>query len=371
MTTTAPASTALATRPSSVPEWLGPKESKILEAFPEAKYNLLVPTVSIRQINPYLVPDIEVVQLSPDPQDGEIYHDSQMKEHYYAPTAKGLARLASVAGITQLDSRRMDDGKDPDIVEWRSEIEMTLPSGRSVRAFGSKRIDLHTLTKGYTPQRIAKMREHLVAMAETKAFNRAIRSLLSLHGAMPGTALARPFAILRWVPDMSHPDVRKVFLQQLAPATTQVFGPAANGAAEQPLLIEQQAPEEDEAPAEPVNVTPDGAVIEEPDFSKPATAAAEPPPGEQFVIVLRERAEASQTKGEATAEQRTQLLALLRGTSAPTVMAVLTAAWGLKVPGEVTAAQAEAILDHAEGRKDFLTLWSAAAEWAATEAAAS
>ncbi len=363
--------TALAPRPAQVPEWAGPKESALIEQFPQAKYNLLVPTVSIRQVNPYLVPDIEVVQLSSDPADGDIYRDSQMKEGHYAPTAKGLARLASVAGITQLDSRRMDDGKDPDIVEWRSEIEMTLPSGRSVRGFGSKRIDLHTLTKGWTPARIAKMREHLVAMAETKAFNRAIRSLLSLHGSMPQAALARPFAVLRWIPDMSHPDVRKVFLQQLAPATAQVFGPATTNGhrADEPLLIEQQAPEDDAAPDEPINVTPDGEVVEEPDFSKPAKAAAEPTAGEQFVIVLRERAEASETKGAATQQQRSQLTAALRGLGMPTVMAVLHAAWELKEPGDITGAQADAILDHAEGRKDFQEQWKAAAAELATEAA--
>lgn len=359
--TTATPTTALATRQATVPEWAGPKETALLEQFPQAKFNLLVPTVSIRQINPYLVPDIEVVKLSTDPEDGEIYHDSQMKTDHYAPTAKGLARLASVAGITQLDSRRMDDGKDPDVVEWRSEIEMTLPSGRSVRAFGSKRIDLHILTKGWSTQRVAKMQEHLVAMAETKAFNRAIRSLLSLHGSMSGAALARPFAILRWVPDMSHPDVRKVFLQQLAPASAQVFGPSSNGAGEQhePILIEQQAPEDDVAPDEAVtvNVTPDGEVIAEPDWA----ASAQPSPGEQFVLVLKERAEAAPSKGTASAPQRERLRAALRGLGQPTVMAVLTAAWGLAQPGDISAAQADAILDHAEGRPDFQTQWKAAA----------
>jgi hypothetical protein len=340
-----------------------PKTLEKLQDYPEAKFNLLVPTVSLRQINPYLVPDIEVVQLSPDHENGgDIYHDAQMKTGYYAPTAKGLAKLATVAGVTMLDSRRMDDGKDPDIVEWRVEVEMTTPTGRTRQAFGTKQIDLHTLAKGWTPARLAKQREHLVAMAETKAFNRAIRSLLSLHGAYPLSQLAKPFAVLRYVPDMSHPDVRRMFLSQLAPASAALFGPA-NGDQKQLASAEveraPEAPEEDVAPAR-ADVTPDGEKVEDPDWSVPAAAVSA---GEQFVTYLRERAEASKATGPATQQQRDQLKATLRGYGEPNVMAVLAAAWDLKSPGEVTSAQAEAILDHAEGKLDFQAQWMTAAEW--------
>jgi len=347
--------TALATRASAVPEWAGPKEVELLGSFPESKYNLLVPTVAIRQINPYLVPDIEVVQLSTDAEGGDIYHDSQMKDNHFAPTARALARLASVAGITQLDSRRMDDGKDPEIVEWRVEIEMTLPSGRVVRGFGSKRIDLNQLAKGWTPQRLAKAREHLVANAETKAFNRAIRSVLSLHGSFPKSQLAKPFAILRWVPNMAHPDVQKAYLGQLAPASARLFGPT-NGDVErqEPLLIEQ-APDDDAAP-EGVD-TETGERVEEPDWASTQTVT----PGEQFVHKLREWTESSPAKGTATQKQRDALKELLRGLGQANVMTVLGAVWDLKAPGDISSAQADAILSMAAEDEHFATSWATAA----------
>jgi hypothetical protein len=344
--------TALATRAPTAPEWAGPKEVELLGAFPESKFNLLVPTVAIRQINPYLVPDIEVVQLSTDEEGGDIYHDSQMKANHFAPTARALARLASVAGITQLDSRRMDDGKDPEIVEWRVEIEMTLPSGRVVRGFGSKRIDLNQLAKGWTPQRLAKAREHLVANAETKAFNRAIRSVLSLHGSFPKSQLAKPFAILRWVPNMADPDVQKAYLGQLAPASARLFGPT-NGDVEhqEPLLIEQAPDDEATVDAET------GEVIDEPDWSKTQQLT----PGEQFVTKLREWTESSPAKGPATQKQRDALKELLRGLGQPNVMTVLGAAWDLNAPGDITGAQADAILSMAGEDKAFGETWAAAA----------
>jgi hypothetical protein len=356
-----------------------PRVTDKLNAYSPADFNLLLPTTQVRQVNPFLVPDIEVVQLNGAEEGGDIYHDSQMKQGHYAPNARGLAKLANVAGITQVDSRRMDDGKDPDVVEWRVEIEMTTPSGRTLRGFGSKRIDLHqfsetTNREGQKPSkaRMDKSREHLVANAETKAYNRAIRSLLSLHGSYPRSQLVKPFAVLRYVPDMSQPEVRQAFLGQLVPAADRLYGPA-NG--EQPKQLAgggevetaPEAPEEDPAPARD-DVDADGVKIEEPDWgtsSEPAAdAASDEPPEPRILISLRERADASEAKGEPTADQRAQLKTATAGIGIEAVQRVLIALWNLKAPGDITAAQAHAILDDAETRgKTFVAEWRAAAVW--------
>lgn len=347
-----------------------PRTTEKLAAYPEAKFNLLLPTAQVRQVNPYLVPDIEVVQLNPAEEGGDVYHDAQMKQGHYAPNARGLAKLANVAGVTQLDSRRMDDGKDPDIVEWRVEIEMTTPSGRTVRGFGTKRIDLHqfsetTNREGQKPSkaRMDKSREHLVAMAETKAFNRAVRSILSLHGSYPKAQLSKPFAVLRYVPDMSQPEVRKAFLGQLLPTTQALYGPA-NGEPKQLTSSEPEvapeAPEDDVAPQRPAHVDADGVVIEEPDWG---TASNAEPPKPLILIALEERAEASQSAGAASADQKAQLKAATAGIGQEAVMRVLRTLWDLAAPGDVTAAHADAILDEAESRRGFVADWRAAAAW--------
>jgi hypothetical protein len=344
-----------------------PKTLEVLEAYPEAKFNQLLPTVQVRQVNPFLVPDMEVVQLK----ESDIYHSNDMKDGEYAPTANGLGKLADVAGVSVLDSRRMDDGKDPDVVEWRVEIEMITPSGRPRRAMGSKRIDLHQLATGWSAARLAKAREHLVANAETKALNRALRGVLSLHGAYRKVELLKPFAILRYVPDMSQPEVRQAFLGQLVPAADRLYGPA-NG--EQPKQLTSsevetapEAPEEDPAPARD-DVDADGVKIEEPDWgtsSEPAAdAATDEPPEPRILISLRERADASEAKGAPTAAQREQLKSATAGIGIEAVQRVLIALWNLKTPGDITAAQAHAILDDAETRgKTFVAEWRAAAVW--------
>ena len=329
------ASTALTVTPSGEP-W-EPKTLEKLKDFPQSRYNLLVPTVSLRQVNPYLVPDIDVVQLA----ETDIYHDSQMPADQHAPNARGLSKLADVAGITMLDSRRMDDGKDPDVVEWRVDVEMTAPSGRTRHAIGSKRIDLHQLATGWTAARLAKAREHLVANAETKAFNRAIRAVLSLHGSYPKAQLLKPFAVLRYVPDMSHPEVRKAFLNQLVPASAQAFGPVQDAAPQLTssgdIDIAPEAPDEDPAPvATPATETQ--AATDEPDWFTSDQPA--------FAKTLLERAAGGSTD-PADPMQRANLKAALKNNGKEQVEVVLKGVFGLEAISEITSAQAEAILDEA------------------------
>lgn len=351
-------STALATRqPAQVQDW-SPHDSEVLQAYPDDKFNVLVPTQVVRQVNPYLAPVVEVVQLSPDERRGDIYHDTQMKDGYFAPTAKGLAKIRQVAGIDELESRRTDDGSDPDVVEWTVRLEMLLPSGQRVRGFGTKRVDLKAMSFASEAHK-RRTRQFMLENAQTKALNRALRSLLSLHGSMPRDQLTKPFAVLHWVPNMAHPDVRQAFLAQLAPSSARLFGssePSAPQLTSAEVVEAPEASEEDDAP--PVDPETGEVAGDEPDW---AIDSGEPTPGEQLVVVLRDRAEASSAKGGATKPQRERLQAVLRGLGTANVMAVLGPTFGLTSPSQITAAQADAVLDHAEGRTDFQEIWRAAA----------
>jgi hypothetical protein len=343
---------------SALVKW-EPQTIAVLEDYPEAQFNLLVPTQTIRQVNPYLVPDIETVKLSMIEADGEIYHDSQMKDGHYAPTAKGLSRIRQVAGIDELSSQRTDDRSDPDVIEWTVAIEMALPSGQRIRAHGSKAIDLHQLSqqkdrngKPWSEARLSKAREHLLANAQTKALNRAIRSLLSLHGSMPKERFARPFAILRWVPNMSDPDVRRRMLDNLLPASVAAYGPEPQridaGAIEAP-----EAPD-DEAEAEYVQVQTNGhatvdsatgeIVAEQPTSDEPDWFGEGPLGG--LADRLRAVAEANAAATQpATKEQRSQLQEALRGISAGEVGTVLDALFDLGQLAAIERRHAQAILE--------------------------
>ena len=393
-TDTTPTTALATTTPNELAPW-EPKVTDLLERFPADQVNLLVPTMSIRQVNPYLVPDIELVKLSMIDTDGDIYHDSQMKDGHFAPTAKGLSKIRQVAGIDVIDSRRVDEGSDPDIVEWTVVIEMQLPSGQRVRQPGTKRIDLHQLRqqkdrngKVWSDARLEKAREHLIANAETKAQNRALRSLLSLQGSMPKAAFSKPFAILRWVPNMNDADVRRRMLDNLVPAVSATYGPAGGRQLEAPEPI-QLPPvvheDDDDGVTEGAYVRVDvgdrdgpsrvasvdaatGEVSAEPDWFG---AGSEASPTD-LATRLRAVADANPTAtGPATKEQREQLQEVLRGVSGPEAGTVLAALWDLGQLAAIQGRHAQAILEvgAAIGHERLVSEWRAlAAELEAKEA---
>lgn len=333
--------------------------------------NLLVPTMAIRQVNPYLVPDIEMVKLSIADNAGDVYSSRDMKTGHAAPTARALSKIANVAGVDTLDSRRIDDGRDPDVAEWRVVIGMRLPSGEYVRRAGTKRIDVKQLAavpdadgKPMSPSRVARLRENLVALAETKAFNRALRSMLSLQGSMPKADLAKPFAVVRFVPNMSDPDVRRRMLDNLLPATAQAYGPPVDqmgsgattiGAGRAPDVVEE-APDDEPVEAEFTQADPDtGEVIE-------AAAWGDDEPAEPGLEQrLRKALGARASSKPMSHEQRDELRAVFGSTSATEVVRGLKAAFDFAgtEPREITEGMAKALLAvSAEvGTAEFLAAW--------------
>lgn len=329
-----------------------PKTLEILADYPAERFNVLVPTVSLRQVNPYLVPDIEAVRLDPNPDNGDIYHDPQMKAGHFGPTKVGLRKLAQVAGITTISSRRIDDGRDADYVEWQVEIEMVQPSGRPIRGLGSKQVDLRpAATKGWTPERIARAHEHMVANAESKALNRAIRSILSLRPSYPQAQLAKPFAILRYVPDMTHPEVRERFLDMVAPAAAQLYGPAADaprqvgpGLAPPVEVARPVTDDEDHDEPRDINAAP-AADDDLPPFLRAGGDTVATPTTEPTLLErIRTQAEAGGMRGGAKEPQVESLRAIFAPLGGRATTAGLEALWpGLDV-NALSANHAQAII---------------------------
>ena len=346
-----------AKRESALQAWK-PQALTVLEAFPTDKYNVLVPTESVRQVNPYLVPDIEVVRLSVDESKGDIYHDNQMKSGHYAPTAKGLAKIRQVAGIDEIDSRRTDDGKDPEVVEWTVVIEMALPSGQRVRAHGSKRMDMNAMSFASDSHR-RKARQFLLEHAQTKALNRAIRSMLTLHGSMPKVEIAKPFAILRWVPNMSDPDVRRRMLDNLLPASVAAYGPEPRQLVAGEEVIEApEVPDDDATEGEFVERPSNGGTHsvdartgevvatsepDEPDwFGDEAQAQQVPSLASRLTQVAEANGSAT---GPATNEQRQAIKEVLHGLKNAEAGAVLADLFSIDDLSAIEQRHATAILE--------------------------
>lgn len=223
---------------SAVQVWQ-PRDVELLIAqYPEDRFNALFPRKVMSQVNPMLAPVMETVVLNPDPQNGgDVYRSDDLKQGHVALTKVALRRLMALAGVSVVDSRRMDDGSDPWYVLWQVTVEMFVPGRtRPDRAIGSKEIRLSgDSVKGWSTARLAKAREHMIRMAESKAANAAIRDLLTLRSSYSAAELSRPFAVLRWEPNMNHPAVAERFLDNLLPATTAVYGAPPEDIAQLPV----------------------------------------------------------------------------------------------------------------------------------------
>lgn len=362
-----------------------------LDEFPVEQFNRLIPTQTLAIPTDLLRPVVQVVQLNPDPRAGDVYHSDDMPEGHSAPTKVALRKLATAAGVSIVDERRTDDGRDPDVIEVTCWAEMLLPTGQRLRATGMKRVDLKAL-KWKSDAHRAKYRQFFLEHVSSRAQNRAIRALLSLRGSYPAQVYAKPFAVVSFAPNMNHPEVRARILDTLAPALAAGYGPVAGSppqlAAGPTVTDVPQAPDDDapaptELPGEKLAAarpqpltarrssspdadsgTPPAAASgaseaeEEPDWMRAASALAQ----RALADVIRSSAgDEGAPKGKATKPQ-TDLLARVfapLGEDAGRIAAKgIRALFGPDAVQGLSAAQARAIAMAADSDEHFLEHWT-------------
>lgn len=329
-----------------------------LDGFPAEQYNRLVPTQTIRVPSDLVVPIVQVVALNPDPRKGDVYSSADIGGGNVALTRVGLRKVATAAAVSIVDVQRTDDGTAPGVCEVKAVAEMVLPSGQRIRAVGTKRIVMDD-QKWASPAQRAKFQSALQEHTAARAENRAIRALLSLRGSYPEAEIRKPFAVVTFAPNMNHPEVRAQVIAAMTGTVASAYGPAPkqvgpSAEAQVPLLVAPQAADDDEATEVVVRTNGHARVVqdtgeivdEEPDWfgdeAPPLT------PG-QLVGALREAAGHTPDQGPATAAQKDALKGVLAGLKAAQVMAVLAAAFDLRDMKAVTASQAQAVLDVAQG----------------------
>jgi hypothetical protein len=189
--------------------------------------NLITPMSAIATLRPGYSVNVSAVKIDPDT---DAYVPAGAKE----PAIKGpaLLRLAATAGVTWIpqQSGRLDDGSDPFYCRFRAtgmvkdadgtvrieprEKEIDLREGSSQRAKMIREAEAR-VRKGreqaeqdgrrYTgltteqefQKALDQAGEHIAAMCESKAKNRAIRALLGIKGTMSKADLAKPFVALK------------------------------------------------------------------------------------------------------------------------------------------------------------------------------
>jgi hypothetical protein len=275
-----------------------------------------------------------------------------MKQGHNAPTARALSKFATAAGVSFLDERRVDDGKDPNVCGVTVVAEMTLPTGQRQRATGSKWVDLGRMSWASPAQR-GKFASFLYEHTATRARNRALRALLSLRGSYPAAELARPFAVVSFAPNMSHPEVRAAIIATMAPSVAQLYGPAAA-----PQLQAGQIITMPEAPEDDGSIDGQAQEVAEPSWFDAAAAPGPvgPRPTEHLVTLLREKATRSGIVGGATEPQKASLRQIFNPLGLAATANGLRIVFGLAELGHITGAQAQALIDVAVDA-EFPDLW--------------
>jgi hypothetical protein len=169
---------------------------------------------------------------------GEIYSPGGGR---WALARSVLNRIAAAAGVSwdaQL-SGRIDDGSDPKYCHFRSVGWYRSFDGTDLQITGEKEMDLRDGSPqlvNKSEKQIRELRFHILAHAESKAKNRAIRSL-GLKPTYSKTELEKPFvaAKLVWTGQSDDPELKRLFaegtMQRMLGGSRALFGPAAPAAA--------------------------------------------------------------------------------------------------------------------------------------------
>lgn len=266
-----------------------------LEGLDRRRFNVLAPIISVEgdAVSPVLVQSVQYVQINPNEDAGEIYHD-----YVYAPknrgkaalTQLGLAKIAAAVGVQWEQSAISDRERRPNghvYVHVEAVGAIRQPNGELYRIRAGKSLD----TEDYAEQRYASyvkkgeksadeiaaavrrdvlsFREHVDQRAETGAQNRVIRKLLSIPQVFDVRDLERPFAVPRL---LFRPEYAQA-LEQGSRAADSLYGSgAALPAASAPVAPAGDSSSE----GRPSETVP----ADEPEAAKPArqrkAKAAEP-----------------------------------------------------------------------------------------------
>jgi len=216
----------------------------------EGKVNLVSPVASVDTIPALHGISLRAVRIDPNinqyGQGAEVYKDSRFCEtNERALGGVALQKIAAAAGVNILHRERLDDRSDPYYCDIELTVGMRDFDGTWRTVTKAKEIDLrdgapetlkaekdsqHKKTGrlvALDPSALADKRRHIQSLCETKAFYRALRTLLFLKQKYTVEELARDFVVPKLVPalDPNDPDQKKALIDMATGADTRLYGP--------------------------------------------------------------------------------------------------------------------------------------------------
>ncbi len=220
-----------------------------IEKYQHQGANILMPSTMIGGLSEFHTPVIEIVQLSANPSDGDVYKDTQSGK--FRLTKQALVKLANCAGISwhPYETKRVDNRSDRNYVAYQAVGGIRKADGSSIAFKAEYDMDFEVIQEELTNQYTAKAqqgsdehkkkyiedsvkreilfkRKHKVKLCESGAMNRVIRSLLGLKNGYTAAELSKPFVTVRIVirPDYTDKDVRRQMMSAAVKSMTGIYG---------------------------------------------------------------------------------------------------------------------------------------------------
>lgn len=170
-----------------------------------------------------------VLDCKTDGSSRHIYREGNWKKDLYALTRSPLLDFWASAGGSFVRSNREDDGRDPYLVRYAVMGAVKGLDGQILTSEMSKEIDMRDgseMAKSKTPGDLAKSRQNILQLAESKAQNRVIRALLGVNPSYTLEELTSGFVLMRlqFVPDMSDPMIKMLVTAQHIGAVEALYG---------------------------------------------------------------------------------------------------------------------------------------------------
>ena len=270
----------------------------ITQQYPAERYNLLVPMQTVAEIADIHKPVMNVVQISTNPADKEIYEQEKGSEAWtgrdgrqhpakpagWALTKKGLNKLMRAAGIKILGTRPIvpstcqkcaevnkgigrpvNCGACPNKdVKFEARISVPQLTGENIEIVAHKEIIVQDVTDGMSDAQRKEFLKFRSEMCETKAINRALRAAMHIKGTYTLQELQKPFVVAYLVPNLDNELVKQEAVRHFFTSAQELYG-GHNPDARRAIFVEDDVEGMDyETPGQPITEPDNAAYMEAP-----------------------------------------------------------------------------------------------------------
>lgn len=264
---------------------------QITMKYPAEQYNLLVPMQTVTEIAEIHKPVMNVVKISTNLSDKEIYLQDKSKKDSdgWALTKKGLNKLMRAAGIKILGTRPIVPStcqkcaevnksigrpvncgacgnKD---VKFEAKISVPQLTGENIEIVAHKEIIVEDAVVGMSDNQRREFLKFRSEMCETKAINRALRAAMHIKGTYSLQELQKPFVVAYLVPNLDNEAVKQEAVRHFFSSVQEIYG-GQNADARKAIVIEDDV-------EEGMEYKTLGQLIAEPESAAYQEASAEPP----------------------------------------------------------------------------------------------